>query len=77
MWAAVAVVAGSSNGKVNISPKLVMKALMLRTISSQEVKMLEVGYEMSDRQSQRLAQTARFALDGIRHRIQEYEKQHV
>ena len=73
VWAAVAIVAGSSNGKVNISPKLVMKALMLKTISSQEVKRLEVGYEMSDRQSQRLAQTARFALDGIRHRIQEYE----
>ena len=73
VWAAVAIVAGSSNGKVNISPKLVMKALMLKTISSQEVKRLEVGYEMSDRQSQRLAQTARFALDGIRHRVQEYE----
>lgn len=48
VWAAVTIVAGSSNGKVNISPKLVMKALMLKTISSQEVKRLEVGYEMSD-----------------------------
>jgi len=73
VWAAVAIVAGVSNGKVNVSPKLVMKALMLKTISSEEVKRLEVGYDMSKRQSQRLAQTARFALDGIRHRIQEYE----
>ena len=73
VWAAVTIVAGVSNGKVNVSPKLVMKALMLKTISAQEVKRLEVGYDMSDRQSRRLAQTARFALDGIRHRIQEYE----
>lgn len=73
VWAAIAIVAGVSNGRVNISPKLVMKALMLKTISTQEVKRLEVGYDMSDRQSRRLAQTARFALDGIRHRIQEYE----
>lgn len=73
VWAAVSIVAGVSNGKVNVSPKLVMKSLMLKTISAEEVKKLEVGYEMSDRQSRRLAQTARFALDGIRHKIQEYE----
>jgi hypothetical protein len=34
---------------------------------------LEVGYDISDRHSQRLAQTARFALQGIEHRIQEFE----
>lgn len=73
VWAAVSIVAGVSNGKVNVSPKLVMKALMLKATTSEAVKKLEVGYEMSDRQSRRLAQTARFALDGIRHRIQEYE----
>ena len=73
VWAAVSIVAGVSNGKVNVSPKLVMKSLMLKVITSEAVKKLEVGYEMSDRQSRRLAQTARFALDGIRHRIQEYE----
>ena len=73
VWAAVSIVAGVSNGKVNVSPKLVMKSLMLKAITSEAVKKLEVGCEMSDRQSRRLAQTARFALDGIRHRIQEYE----
>ena len=73
VWAAVSIVAGVSNGKVNVSPKLVMKSLMLKAITSEAVKKLEVGYEMSDRQSRRLAQTARFALDGIRRRIQEYE----
>jgi len=73
VWAALAIVAGVSNGKLNVSPKLVKKSLMLKTISTEEVKRLEVGYDMSDRQAQRLAQTARFALDGIRHRIQEYE----
>ena len=73
VWAAITIVAGVSNGKVNVSPKLVMKALMLKDISSAEVKRLEVGYEMSDRQARRLAQTARFALYGITHRIQEYE----
>ena len=73
VWAAITIVAGVSNGKVNVSPKLVMKSLMLKDISSSEVKRLEVGYEMSDRQARRLAQTARFALSGIRYRIQEYE----
>ena len=73
VWAAVAIVAGVSKGKLNISPKLVMKSLMLKDISSDEVKRLEVGYDLSDRQARRLAQTARFALDGIRRRIQEYE----
>ena len=73
VWAAISIVAGVSNGKVNVSPKLVMKSLMLKEISSEEVKRLEVGYEMSDRQARRLAQTARFALYGIKHRIQEYE----
>lgn len=73
VWAALAIVAGVSNGKLNVSPKLVKKALMLKIISTEEVKRLEVGYDMSDRQAQRLAKTARFALNGIRHRIQEYE----
>lgn len=73
VMAAVYIVAGTSNGQVNISPKLVFKCLMLSEISSESVATREVGYQMSKRQSQRLAQTVRFALDGIRHRIQEYE----
>lgn len=73
VMAAVYIVAGTSNGQVNISPKLVFKCLMLSEISSASVATREVGYEMSDRQARRLAQTVRFALDGIRHRIQEYE----
>lgn len=73
VMAAVYIVAGTSNGQVNISPKLVFKCLMLSEISSKSVATREVGYEMSDRQARRLAQTVRFALDGIRHRIQEYE----
>ena len=73
VWAAIAIVAGVNNGKVNISPKLVKKALMLKTISTEAVKLVEYGYDMSERQARRLAQTARFALNGIRHRIQEYE----
>lgn len=73
VMAAVYIVAGTSNGQVNISPKLVFKCLMLPEISSESVATREVGYAMSDRQARRLAQTVRFALDGIRHRIQEYE----
>lgn len=73
VMAAVYIVAGTSNGQVNISPKLVFKCLMLNEISSESVTTREVGYEMSDRHARRLAQTVRFALDGIRHRIQEYE----
>lgn len=73
VMAAVYIVAGTSNGRVNISPKLVKKAMMLHTISVDSVKVLELGYDLSDRQAQRLAQTARFALDGITHRIQEFE----
>lgn len=73
VMAAVYIVAGTSNGQVNISPKLVFKCLMLNEISSASVATREVGYDMSKRQAQRLAQTVRFALEGIRHRIQEYE----
>lgn len=74
VMAAVYIVAGtSSSGRVNVSPKLVFKCLMLPEIATETVKLMEVGYDMSLRQSQRLAQTVRFALDGIRHRIQEYE----
>jgi len=73
VMAAVYIVAGTSNGQVNISPKLVFKCLMLNEISAESVATREVGYEMSDRHARRLAQTVRFALDGIRHRIQEYE----
>lgn len=73
VMAAVYIVAGTSNGQVNISPKLVFKCLMLPEITSESVATREVGYAMSDRQARRLAQTVRFALDGIRHRIQEYE----
>lgn len=73
VMAAIYIVAGTSNGRVNISPKLVKKALMLREISSDTVRPLELGYDISDRQAQRLAQTVRFALDGITHRIQEFE----
>lgn len=73
VMAAVYIVAGTSNGQVNISPKLVFKCLMLNEISAESVSTREVGYEMSDRHARRLAQTVRFTLDGIRHRIQEYE----
>lgn len=73
VMAAVYIVAGTSNGQVNISPKLMFKCLMLNEISTESVSTREVGYEMSDRHARRLAQTVRFALDGIRHRIQEYE----
>lgn len=73
VMASIYIVAGTSNGQINISPKLVFKCLMLPEISAQSVASREVGYEMSKRHAQRLAQTVRFALDGIRHRIQEYE----
>lgn len=65
-------ITGTSNGQVNISPKLVFKCLMLNEISAESVATRE-GLQMSDRHARRLAQTVRFALDGIRHRIQEYE----
>lgn len=78
VMASVYIVAGTSGrGRVNISPKFVFKCLMLPIISTQTVKTRELGYEMSDRQAQRLAQTVRFALDGIKHRIQEYELTHT
>lgn len=73
VMAAVYIVAGTSNGQINISPKLVFKCLMLNEITTELVKTREVGYNMSDRHARRLAQTVRFALNGIKHRIQEYE----
>lgn len=74
VMAAIYIVAGTSgSGRVNVSPKLVFKCLMLPEISVESVTTREVGYEMSNRHAQRLAQTVRFALDGIMHRVQEYE----
>lgn len=73
VMASVYIVAGTSNGQVNISPKLVFKCLMLKEITTESVATREVGYNMSKRQAQRLAQTVRFALEGIKHVIQEYE----
>jgi len=73
VMASVYIVAGTSNGQVNISPKLVFRCLMLKDISVESVSQMEVGYDISKRHAQRLAQVVRFALDGIKHRIQEYE----
>lgn len=73
VMSAVYIVAGTSNGQVNISPKLVFRCLMLKDISVDTVSKMEVGYEISERHSRRLAQVLRFALDGIKHKIQEYE----
>lgn len=73
IFAALYTVAGVSDGVLNISPKLVKKALMLREISTESVKVLEVGYEMSDRQAQRLAQTVRYAILRIEDQISDYE----
>lgn len=70
---AIYIVAGSSNGKVNVSPKLVFKCLMLPNITANQVKRMEVGYAMSDRHARRLAQTVRFALGSIKHKVQENE----
>jgi len=75
VMAAIYVVAGTSNGQVNVSPKLVFKCLMLPSISVETVSKMEVGYAISKRHAQRLAQTVRFALEGILHRVQEYENQ--
>jgi hypothetical protein len=75
VWAAVYIVAGTHNGKVNISPKLVFKCLMLDPITSESVKTREVGYAMGDSTARRLAQTARFALKGIQGRIEAYQQQ--
>lgn len=75
VYSALYTVAGSSDGRLNISPKLIKKALMLKQISVDTVRFLEVGYVMSDRQAQRLAQTVRFAITRIEDRIDEYENQ--
>lgn len=73
IFAALYTVAGVSDGRLNISPSLIKKALMLKEISVDTVRPLEVGYSMSDRQAQRLAQTARFAIGRIESSIEKYE----
>lgn len=73
VYTALYIVAGTSNGKLNASPKAVYKTLMLREISTETVKTVEFGYDMSKRQAQRLAQTARFALGIIQKSISNYE----
>ena len=74
VMAAVYIAAGTSrDGRVNVSPKLVFKCLMLPEISVSTVKTVEYGHEMSDRHAQRLAQTVRYALRGIASRIQSHD----
>lgn len=73
VMAAIYIVAGTSNGRTNVSPKLVSKCLMLKEITSDSVKNMEVGYDMSDRQARRVAQTVRFALKSITSKVQAYE----
>jgi hypothetical protein len=74
IFAALYTVSGVSGGKLNVSPKLVKKALMLKEISSESVKGLEFGYEMSDRQAQRLAKTVRYAILRIESQIDAYQE---
>ena len=73
VYTALYIVAGTSNGKLNASPKAVYKTLMLKEISTESVMTVEYGYDMSKRQAQRLAQTARFALGIIQKSISNYE----
>ncbi|MNG00586.1 hypothetical protein D3C85_293260 [compost metagenome] len=73
VYTALYIVAGTSNGKLNASPKAVYKTLMLREITTETVKQVEYGYDMSKRQAQRLAQTTRFALGIIQKSISNYE----
>lgn len=75
VYTAVYIVAGTSKGKVNVSPKLVYKCLMLDEITTSSVMSVEVGYDMSLRQAQRLAQTTRYALRAIVRRTQESDLQ--
>lgn len=74
VYAAVYTVAGSSSGTVNVDPSLVFKALMLKTLSTASVKPLEVGHTMSDRQAQRLVQTAAYAARRISEKMKEYDE---
>ena len=75
IFSALYTVAGVSDGRLNISPNLIKKALMLKEISVDTVRPLEVGYLMSDRQARRLAQTVRFAIKRIESNIDQYEQE--
>lgn len=61
VYGSVATGAGSSNGKLNVSPKSVIGALHLRTISTDAVKTAD----MSLRTAQTIAKAARHAAHGI------------
>ncbi|WP_141228781.1 hypothetical protein [Pseudomonas lundensis] len=61
VYGSVATGAGSSNGKLNVSPKSVIGALHLRTISTGALK----TPEMSLRTAQTIAKAARHAAHGI------------
>lgn len=61
VYGSVATGAGSSNGKFNVSPKSIIGALHLRTISTDAVKTAD----MSLRTAQTIAKAARHAAHGI------------
>lgn len=75
VWAAIYICAGTHKGKVNISPKLVFRALMLSEISTESVQALHIFDEkMSVRKARLICQCARFAIDAITARVREEEE---
>jgi hypothetical protein len=68
IYGACNVVGGVSNGKLNVSPSDVVRACMLDIISTDRIQAAIQNHEfqpVSERQARRIAQVARFALDGI------------
>lgn len=75
VWAAVYICAGVTNGKVNIAPKLVFRALMLSDISTETIHSLHIfDDKMSLRKARRVCQCARFAIEAITARVREEEQ---
>lgn len=75
VWASIYVCAGSHNGKVNVAPKLVFRALMLPIISTESVHALHIfDDKMSARKARVVCQCARFAIEAITERVREEEE---
>jgi hypothetical protein len=68
VFGACSVVGGVSNGKLNVSPSDVRRVCMLERISTEGVQAIIRNHDfkpVSPQQARRLAQVARFALDGM------------
>lgn len=80
LWASIYTCAGTSksSGRVNVSPKLVKRAIMLPEISVKAVQRLNIfSTPMSERKAQTICQCVRYTLRSLEERVKKEMKKNA